>query len=85
MTESPTSELFLKVKAGNAALSRVWLDAVKLDDVGFEKQMMRIEKTWPGLDFLCQQLMFKEGFRGCLYDGNCDRTPVCWVCTRSSK
>lgn len=77
-----TSELLQRVRNGNDALSEVYLNALKLDDTSFERQMQRIIKSWPALDELCRQLMFKDDFRNCLYDGNCDRTPVCWVCPK---
>jgi hypothetical protein len=74
-----SSDLLARVRKGNDAISEVWLKAVKLDNEGFEKQMQRIDKAWPELHKLCREL-FDTGYRGCLYNGNCERTPVCWIC-----
>lgn len=79
------SNLLERVKDGNNKLGLVWLKAIKLPEPELDKQMARIDKSWPLLHTLCQQLK-SEGFSSCLYNPgekeSCEKPFVCWVCTR---
>jgi len=79
MMKSNFEELLYRVRLGNDGCMEAWLKGCRSDDTELERQLNRIERSWPKLHRLCLELE-ATGFTGCLYDDIPCRSNEEWFC-----